>query len=80
LLASWPKLPEGERLARTRTLRLAVRLIAGGAAHEIEALLLARAEADPGLRPLARRDARRPPTITMRRVLSTFAAVMPESA
>jgi hypothetical protein len=45
LLAAWEDLPEAERIARTRSLRLAVRLIAGGAAWETEAVL-ARAESE----------------------------------
>src|SRR5262249_50623135 len=39
LLPTWADLPEAERIARTRCLRLAVRLIAGGSAWETEAVL-----------------------------------------
>jgi len=78
-LAGWPDLPDAERIARTRCLRLAVRLIAAGSAHQLEDML-ARAEAEPGLLPVAAAMLDELPTIPMRRILALFAATLPTGA
>ena len=66
--------PPNERACRLRSLRMAVRLLAGPAGASTDAALL-RAESDPD----AIRDAvvafDRLPPLTMRRVLATFASL-----
>jgi len=77
LLTHWQALDEAERRARLRSLRALVRVIGGGEAAAVEDAIAA-AEADIALLTAADRALDRLPSITLRRVLSTFAATLPK--
>jgi len=76
LLVNWHDLDAAERLARLWSLRVAVRILAGGAGSRVEDAITA-AEADVTLLPAADAALDTLPTITSRRVLATFAATLP---
>ena len=76
LMAGWREINTGERLARLRSLRALVHVLAGGAGSRVEDAIAA-AETDVTLLPAADAALDTLPTITSRRVLATFAATLP---
>lgn len=77
LLAAWRELGEVERTARLRTLRALVRVLGAGAGVEVA---IADAERNVSLLPAADAALDRLPSITLRRVLSVFAATLPQAS
>jgi len=79
MIAAWHDLPDAERRARLRALQALVRILAGPAGRELVSVLR-QAEANTAALPAADAEIDALPTVTRRRILSTFLETLPASA